>query len=67
VKSTKKEKRSKKERKLREGRPVEDAAPVEIDKDAFGMFLPMISTSCLESTKRFPHLPTGPAAVTSNL
>jgi hypothetical protein len=35
---------------------------VEINKDAFGDFFLWIPTSWLESTKRFPHLPTGPAA-----
>jgi hypothetical protein len=30
---------------------------------AFGRFFLMIFTSCLESTKRFPHLPPGPAAM----
>jgi hypothetical protein len=32
------------------------------DSVAFGSFFLMISTSALESTKRFPHLPRGPAA-----
>jgi len=31
------------------------------DSVAFGSFFFMISTSCLESTKRFPHFPRGPA------
>jgi hypothetical protein len=37
--------------------PVENAAAEEIKEEAFGDILLMISTSCLESTKRFPHFP----------
>ena len=36
---------------------VENAAAEEIKEEAFGDILLMISTSCLESTKRFPHFP----------
>jgi len=43
-------------------RPVQSAAAEEIGFGAFGSFFLMISTSALESTKRFPHLPRGPAA-----
>jgi hypothetical protein len=42
-------------------RPVESAAAEKIDAVAFGTFFLMIFTSCLESKKRFPHLPQGPA------
>ena len=34
---------------------------------AFGSFFLMISTSCLESTKRFPHFPPGPTTMKSML
>jgi len=36
--------------------------PWKSDSVAFGSFFFMISTSCLESTQRFPHFPQGPAS-----
>jgi len=48
-------------------RPVESAAAEEIGtRWPFGSIFLMISTSGLESTKRFPHLPQGPAAASLN-